>query len=65
VRPSGETVIALGEYDIYGDTSRLVARYSGAREIILRNVGHVPWIQNPGAFQELQRSLTACGKIAG
>ena len=55
VRPSGETVIAFGEYDFYGDTtSRVVARYPGAREIILRNAGHVTWIQNPEAFQEMQ-----------
>lgn len=54
VRPSGEVIIAFGEYDIYGDTaSRLIARYPQARVITLRNAGHVPWIQNPVAFQEL------------
>jgi len=58
VRPSGETVMAFGESDIYGDTtSRLVARYPGAREIIVRNGGHGPWIQKPWAFQELQAVL--------
>jgi hypothetical protein len=32
--PSGETVIASGAYDIYGDTaSRLIARYPGAHVI--------------------------------
>jgi hypothetical protein len=53
----------LGEY---GDTtsSRLVARYPKAREIILRNAVHVPSIQNPGAFQKLQ-ALPTCGKIVG
>jgi proline iminopeptidase len=51
-------IIAFGEYDIYGDiASRLIARYPGARVITLRNAGHVPWIQPPGAFQELLEML--------
>jgi hypothetical protein len=54
VRPSGDTVVAFGEYDIDGDmTSRLIARYPGARMITVRNTGPVPWIQNSAAFQEL------------
>ena len=66
MRPSGETVIAFGEYDIYGDTtSRVVTRYRGAREIVATQFGHVPWIQNLGRFRSCRRCFEGFGKIVG
>ena len=54
MRLPGETIIAFGEYDIYGGTtSRLHRNHPRARVMILRDVGRVPWVRNPAAFQEL------------
>jgi proline iminopeptidase len=50
--PSGTQILILfGSDDIYGATAqRLFARYPDARHVVLKNSGHLPWVQNPEAF---------------
>jgi proline iminopeptidase len=47
-------LIIFGESDIYGRTTeRLVARYPGARVMIIPRAGHLPWLQSRTAFVDV------------
>ena len=44
-------MVLFGDHDIYGDTTdRLFARFPHSRHVVLREAGHVPWLQNRKAF---------------
>ncbi len=45
-------LILFGSNDIYGRTTRiLLDRYPAARHVVLEGCGHVPWFQDPAAFE--------------
>jgi proline iminopeptidase len=60
--PSGTRIsILFGSEDIYGATAeRLFARYPEARHVVLKNTGHLPWLQNPEAFRSELCAFFGC-----
>ena len=60
--PSGTRILILfGSDDIYGATAqRLLARYPEARHVVLKNTGHLPWLQNPEAFRSELCAFFGC-----
>jgi proline iminopeptidase len=62
VPPSGTRILILfGSDDIYGATAeRLFARYPEARHVVLKNTGHLPWLQNPEAFRSELCAFFGC-----
>ena len=48
------TLIVYGAHDIYGtSTERLLRRYPDATVVLIPDCGHVPWLQNRAAFQDI------------
>jgi proline iminopeptidase len=51
-------LVAYGAYDIYAGSSRSTsARWPSARQVLMRNSGHLPWIQDREAFAGLLREF--------
>ena len=51
-------LILFGERDIYGETrEKLLKRFPDAQKIILKNSGHLPWLENPAEFENILRDF--------
>lgn len=55
--PPFPVVVVYGERDVYPPASRKIVRrrLPAARFVIMDGAGHLPWLQNPGAFAGLLR----------
>jgi proline iminopeptidase len=60
--PSGMQILILfGTDDIYGVTAeRLFERYPEARHVVLKNTGHLPWLQSPEVFRSELCTFFGC-----
>jgi hypothetical protein len=56
-----QILILFGSEDIYGATAeRLFERYPEARHVVLKNTGHLPWMQSPEAFRSELCAFFGC-----
>lgn len=56
----GRALVLYGEYDIFGTSTTIVRRrFPHADQVILSGSGHLHWIQNPSAYQEVLRRFYA------
>ena len=57
-RLKAPVLLVYGEHDIYGASKALVAtRFAPAHVTILKDCGHLPWLQAPEAFASLLRDF--------
>ena len=58
--PGAPVLVLFGERDIYGDTTeRLFKRFPEAKHIVLKNTGHLPWLEAPAEYAEILNDFYA------